>query len=339
MGAMVENFLGLGAAGAGRRPRRAPRKALARAYLGSALPEDERDEIEAAMTILLDDPAVEVRLVLADALARQREGAGAYHHGACRRRRADRARWWRSARRSSSTASSSTWSPCAARRCRSRSPAGRSCRAPFPRRSARSGPRRPAARSSQIRGARVPRFSLDRIVARHGDCPELRLALLERSDLPLEVREMLLGKLAEALRELIVAHGWTTPERAATVTRDAHECATIAAAFEAPADNMPALVAPAHRGRGADARLPDPRRRRRADAALRDGAFRAREGAARARLGADRLGAPVQPPRASAERAKLPQKTFPVFAAAIDVIRKGDAVAGRERATIAAPPL
>ena len=62
----------------------------------------------------------------------------------------------------------------------------------------------------------MPRFSLDRIVVRHGDSPGLRLALLDRGDLPLEVREVLLGKLAEALRELIVEHGWTTPERAAS---------------------------------------------------------------------------------------------------------------------------
>src|SRR5262245_39202686 len=45
-------------------------KALARAYLTSDLSVEERDHVETAMTVLLDDPAVEVRLVLADALAR-----------------------------------------------------------------------------------------------------------------------------------------------------------------------------------------------------------------------------------------------------------------------------
>ncbi len=91
-------------------------------------------------------------------------------------------------------------------------------------------------------GARVPRFSLDRIIERHGDCPDLRLTLLEREDLPLDVRQVLLARLATALRQLIVSRDWMPPERADTVTRDARERATIAAAFEAPADSMPALV-------------------------------------------------------------------------------------------------
>lgn len=43
--------------------------ALARAFLHAEIDEDTREEMEAAMTLLLDDPAPEVRFSLADALA------------------------------------------------------------------------------------------------------------------------------------------------------------------------------------------------------------------------------------------------------------------------------
>ncbi|MHA1555118.1 MAG: DUF2336 domain-containing protein, partial [Alphaproteobacteria bacterium] len=43
--------------------------ALARAYLYSDLAEETRSGMEAAMTLLLDDPAPEVRLALCDAIA------------------------------------------------------------------------------------------------------------------------------------------------------------------------------------------------------------------------------------------------------------------------------
>jgi uncharacterized protein (DUF2336 family) len=177
------------------------------------------------------------------------------------------------------------------------------------------------------RGARVPRFTLDRIVARHGDCPELRLALLERRDLPLDVRETLLGKLAEALRDLIVAHQWTTPERAAAVTQDARECATIAASFEAPADSIPALI-----HQLIDGKALTPAFLIRAVAAgqtvLFESALSALAKIPRPRVSA--LIASGRPAnlRALLQKAELPQKTFPAFAAAIDVIRKGEALNG-----------
>jgi uncharacterized protein (DUF2336 family) len=177
------------------------------------------------------------------------------------------------------------------------------------------------------RGARVPRFTLDRIVLRHGELPELRLALLERNDLPLDVRQVLLGKLAEALRELIVEHGWTTPERATIVTQDAHECATIAASFEAPADNMPALVAQLMEGQALT-----PAFLIRAVAAGQTVLFETALSAL-AKVPPKRVSALIASGRpanlrALLEKASLPQNTFPAFVAAIDVIRNGDMVPG-----------
>ena len=43
--------------------------ALARAYLQSEMTYSEREAAEATMTVLLDDPCIEVRLALANALA------------------------------------------------------------------------------------------------------------------------------------------------------------------------------------------------------------------------------------------------------------------------------
>ena len=214
--------------------------------------------------------------------------------------------------------------------------AGRSCRAPFRPRSARWDRAEACRALVANRGARVPRFSLDRIVARHGDCPELRLALLERSDLPLEVRELLLGKLAEALRELdrrarldhAGAGRGGDPRRA----RMRHHRRR----FRGAGGEHAGAGRAAHRRRGADAGLPDPRRRRRADAAFRDGAL---ERSPRCRANACRRAHRLRPQpslRALLQKANLPQKTFPVFAAAIDVIRNGDPVADGT-ATIAAP--
>lgn len=45
--------------------------ALARAYLKSDMAPDERQAAQMAMTYLLDDPAPQVRLALADILARK----------------------------------------------------------------------------------------------------------------------------------------------------------------------------------------------------------------------------------------------------------------------------
>lgn len=172
-------------------------------------------------------------------------------------------------------------------------------------------------------GARIPRFTLDRIVARHGDIPEMRLTLLERKDLPLEVREALLGRLAAALRELIVSHEWLEAGRADAVIRDAKECATIAASFEAPADNMPALIAQLIAGKALT-----PAFLIRAVAAGQTLFFEVALSAL-ARVPHERVSSLIASGRRSnlralLQQARLPARTFPAFTAAIEVIRTAD---------------
>jgi uncharacterized protein (DUF2336 family) len=167
------------------------------------------------------------------------------------------------------------------------------------------------------------RFSLDRIVERHGDCPELRAALLEREDLPIEIRQILTAKLGEALRDLVVGHEWMGAKRAQAVVRDARECATIAAAFEAPADTMPALIAEL-----IQARELTPAFLIRAVAAGQAYLFEAGL-AALAGVPRDRVTSLIASGRMASlgallHKAGLPRSTYPAFAAAIEVIRLGD---------------
>lgn len=300
-------------------------RALARAYLTSELSGPEREEIETAMTVLLDDSAIEVRLVLADSLAKSQHAPA--HIIMTLAADADPVALM--VAEHSPVILDSELVDMAATRGEAMQIA--IANRPFLSRAVSAAIGEvgtvEACRALVVNpGARIPRFTLDRIVARHGDHPELRLALLERKDLPLDVRQVLLGKLAGALRDLIVGHGWTTPERAAAVTEDARECATIAASFEAPADNLPALVAQLIEGNALT-----PAFLIRAVAAGQTLLFETALSTL-ARVPKERVAALVASGRtanlrALLQKAGLPHKTFPAFAAAIDVIRKGEAMA------------
>lgn len=325
MSAIVDQFLGW----AQRAPvagRVGAARALARAFLSSALSPEEREHVETAMTVLLDDSAVEVRLVLADALARNEKAPPHIIMTLA----SDTETVATLVVEHSPVILDSELVDMVAMRGEAMQVA--IARRPFLSRavSAALGEVGSIAACCALvsnRGARIPRFSLDRIVARHGDSPELRLALLERRDLPLDVRQVLLGRLAEALRNLIVSHHWTTPERAAAVTQDAQECATIAASFEAPADNIPALVAQLIEG---DALTPAFLIRAVAagQTVLFESALSALAKVPQARVKALIASGRASNLRALLHRSGLPPKTFPAFSAAIDVIRKGDTTLG-----------
>jgi len=297
--------------------------AIARAYLVSPLSPVEREQVEAAITVLLDDSSPDVRFVLAEALAASEQ---APHH-VILTLAADR--------------------PPIAALVAEKSPLildselvdmvatgdeviqAAIARRPFLSRAvsaaiAEVGTAQACLALILNGGARAPRFSIDRIIERFGDHPEIRLTLLEREDLPLEVRQILLGRLTASLRELIISRDWMAPHRADTVTREARERAMIAAAFEAPADNMPGLV---ERLIGAGELTPAFLLRAVASGQtlLFDTAL-----AALARVPLTRVRALVASGRRSNLRAlfqesRLPPKIYPALEAAIDVIRSGDA--------------
>ena len=300
--------------------------ALARAFLLSPLSPGERDEVETALTVLLDDSALEVRLALADVLASSEKAPQhiiltlAADKDAVASLVAER----------SPLILDSELVDMAATRAESVQVA--IARRPFLSRSVSAAIAEVATAPACIAllsnpGARILRFSLDRIVERHGDCPELRATLLEREDLPIEIRQILTAKLRDALRDLVVAHEWMGAERARTVVRDARECATIAAAFEAPADTMPALIAELMQ-----ARELTPAFLIRAVAAGQAYLFEAGL-AALAEVPRERVTSLIASGRVASlgallHKAGLPRSTYPAFTAAIEVIRLGDSLDG-----------
>jgi uncharacterized protein (DUF2336 family) len=150
--------------------------------------------------------------------------------------------------------------------------------------------------------------------------------LLERDNLPLDVRQALLARLTASLCAFVVSRDWMSAERAEAVTRDARERATIAAAFEAPAADMPALIE-----RLIVAKELSPAFLIRAAASGQTLLFEAAL-ARLARMPHSRVRALLASGReaglnALLEKAGLPANTFPAFVAAIDVIRRGDAAA------------
>ena len=327
MSAIVERFLNW-AQSAPIVRRQEAAHALARGYLYSAMAPEERADVEAALTVLLDDPAVEVRLSLAEVLADSDQAPQHIILGLAADKDAVAAIV---AERSPLILDCELVDLLATR--------GEAIQVAIANRPFVS--RAVAAALAEVataaacealianRGARVLRFSLDRIVARHGDSPELRLALLEREDLPLEVRQILLVRLTNSLRNLVIEHAWLEPGRAEAVIGDARECATIAAAFEAPADSMPALVAELMQ-----ANALTPAFLIRAVAAGQTALFEAAL-AALSRTSSARVRALIASGRAAnlralLSKAGLPPRTFPVFVAAVDVIRKSDAAPGAD---------
>jgi uncharacterized protein (DUF2336 family) len=206
MGAIVEHFLNW-ADGAPALLRADAAHALARAFLVSPLAPEEREEVEAALTVLLDDPAVEVRLALADILAPSEH---APQHIILTLAADKDAVAALVAEHSPLILDSELVDMVATR---SEQIQTAIARRPFLSRSVSAAIAEVSTAAAcetllANPGARILRFSLDRIVSRHGQSPSLRLALLERDDLPIEIRHILTAKLGEALRELVVGRGW-----------------------------------------------------------------------------------------------------------------------------------
>lgn len=303
--------------------------ALARAFLHSPMTDEERTEVEATLTVLLDDSAMEVRLALADALARSEK---APHHLVVALAGDKTPIAALVAEHSPLILDSELVDMLGTRdeiiqiAIASRPFVSRAVSAAL----AEVGTAAACEALLMNPGARVLRFSLDRIVARHGDCPQLRFALLERDDLPPEIRQGLLFRLSNQLRELIVEHQWLAPAQAESVVRDARESATIATAFEAPAESMQFLV------RGLmHAKALTPAFLIRAVAAgqtlLFEESLAALAGIPHHRVASLVASGRAANFRALLESAGLPPRTYPAFSAAVEVIRTEDHSAGPDR--------
>lgn len=90
--------------------------------------------------------------------------------------------------------------------------------------------------------ATIARISFNRIAERFGNVAEVREAMLERRDLPAETRQYLLRQLGEALGSMALIKSVLPAERLDRMTRDACERGTIAIAAETETQDLPALV-------------------------------------------------------------------------------------------------
>lgn len=301
--------------------------ALARAYLYSPLSAAERDAVDAAMTMLLDDPAPEVRLAIADALA---ASADAPHHIilslAFDRTQAaslvaERSPLLLDSELVEIVASQVEALQIAVAR---RPLVSRAVAAAL----AEVGSAEACVALLSNGGARVARFSLDRIVERHGDDPGLRETLLDRSDLPAEVRHALVSRLAQALGALALARNWLSPERTEALTRDCRDRATLAIAGAANGDLAGLVRRLIATGQLTPALLM--RAAASGQARFFEAALAALSGVPPPRVAALLASGRAAALQALLRRAGLPERTFAAFAAAAEVIRRSGEEAGAE---------
>jgi uncharacterized protein (DUF2336 family) len=81
-------------------------------------------------------------------------------------------------------------------------------------------------------GARITASSIARLADRLGHEALIREALLAMPDLPSDLRQLLIAKLAERLQGFVVDRQWLHAERAYAVTREACDKATVAISVE-----------------------------------------------------------------------------------------------------------
>lgn len=91
-------------------------------------------------------------------------------------------------------------------------------------------------------GAELTPSTFARILARHGDRPELREALVARPDLPLPIRQSIAVALSECLSRFVLERGWLAPERMERILRDAREKAALALSGRAEGEDVRGLV-------------------------------------------------------------------------------------------------
>ncbi len=92
-------------------------------------------------------------------------------------------------------------------------------------------------------GADLGAGALRRIAERHGDDARLRTILLRRPDLPAAIRQMLIARLGSVLGDLAVSRFSMGAERAGRCVREACDKATVSLASEADEDDLSPLVA------------------------------------------------------------------------------------------------
>ncbi|MEX3009115.1 DUF2336 domain-containing protein [Hoeflea sp. TYP-13] len=226
---------------AGARDRARAANALARAFALSELSIDETRAAEAAMALLLDDPSPMVRQALAEALATSDKAPRAVIHGLAR-----------------DQLDVAGIVVCCSPILKDQDLVDLAAdgRPGIQRAIAMRHELRPAvcAALAEVAGlvpvsemldnfsACIAKVTLRRITERFGNEPDIRARLLERSDLPCDVRHALIVKVGDALAGSQFVAGIVGRSRIQRITRDACQTATLHLAGNIGGDEIPALV-------------------------------------------------------------------------------------------------
>lgn len=215
--------------------------ALARSYLHTEVDEQTRHDMEAALTILLDDEAADVRYALADALAASEDaprhiivGLAGDHTGIAALVLSRSPLFVDSELVDIVAASSEPLQEAVARR----PLVSQSVAAAI----AEVGERTACLALIANANAAIASISFRRMAERFGDDADIRDALLGREDLAPSIRQLLVRTVSERLSAMVVDRAWLPEARARTITREACDRATIAIAAESETEELPALV-------------------------------------------------------------------------------------------------
>jgi uncharacterized protein (DUF2336 family) len=223
-------------------PRRAEAAhALARAYLYAEVDDETRSAMEAALTILLDDPSPDVRLALADSLGSS-DKAPRHVIVTLATDQADVAELVLARSPLFIDAELVDIAAAVAGRLQvavARRPVLSNAVAAA---IAEVGDRVSCLTLLANSGAAIARISFRRIAERFADDFEVREALIQREDLPPDVHQRIVRAVGDQLGAFIVKKAWVLEGRAKTVTRDACDRATVAIAAETETEELSALV-------------------------------------------------------------------------------------------------
>jgi uncharacterized protein (DUF2336 family) len=215
--------------------------ALCRAYLYSDLSSGDRMAVEAAMTVLLDDPSSHVRMALAESIATSEYAPRTVLIGLCQDQ-LDIAELV--VGRSPALLDVELVDIAASGKERlqiaiaSRNMISRAVAAAI----AEVGSASACLVLLENPAADLTGAGLARIAQRHGHLPVVRDELLAREDLPTETRQALVSTLADTLARFVTHKEWLPEDRAKFVTREACDRATIAIAAGQTPEQVAALV-------------------------------------------------------------------------------------------------
>jgi len=215
--------------------------ALVRSYVHGDLTPDARDVIEAALTIIADDPSPDVRRALAEALSIHETAPRHLIVALSQDLPAVAEPIFRRSPcliDSELTAAVALGTPSIAKAVASRPWISFEVADAI----AAEGDRDAVLVMLANPGADLDGEAFAAIADRLGTDGDIREALFARSDLPLAVRQSLISALGEKLGRFLVGRAWIAPKRAGVVLREACDKATVFIAGSADEAELSALV-------------------------------------------------------------------------------------------------